>query len=109
MTDDIRKRLGLDFMKKATKKFARKTDKYLDEYLQDALLTFAPRVMENMKVRPDRTTTAFHLVDELGESVSTLAPVLEHLRAQGYVDLVVAIAGTGVEAELVALRLPDPE
>ncbi len=56
--------------------------------MQDALLSYGPRVMETMAKAPNRTAKVFELVDQLGEPVSVLGPVLESLRNRGYVDLV---------------------
>jgi hypothetical protein len=61
--------------------------KGVDTYLQDALLAIAPKLLAALLDKPNRSTTVFTLVDELGESVAVLHPVLENLRQQGYVDL----------------------
>jgi hypothetical protein len=83
---DFRKRLGLGFMKKGDQQ-APDYEKGVDTYLQDALLAIAPKLLEALLHKPDRSTTVFTLVDELGESVAVLNPVIENLRQQGYVDL----------------------
>jgi hypothetical protein len=61
--------------------------KGVDTYLQDALLAIAPKLLATLLHKPNRSTTVFTLVDELGESVAVLNPVLENLRQQGCVDL----------------------
>ena len=93
----IRKRLGLDWTRKSqhwsdrpeSSEYSSRNfgQKHSEDFMQDALLAYAPRVMKFMSNAPDRTTVVFELVDHLGEPVSVLGPVLANLRDQGYVDM----------------------
>jgi hypothetical protein len=86
---DIRKRLGLDWTKKKSHMpSVQRSDRESEAYMQDAILAFAPKIMEVLAKSQDRTATMFYLVDELSESVRVLGPVLENLRDHGYVDFV---------------------
>lgn len=87
----IKQRLGLDWIRKqrpiesSSRGFESKAS---EDFLEEALLAYGPRVMEFMAQARDRTTTVFEIVDHLGEPVSVLGPVLENLRDRGYVDVV---------------------
>jgi len=90
---DIRKRLGLDYLKEGQSRSINQrplseSEKTRDPYLEDARLAFGMTAMKAIAKSPDRTTTVFHLVDELQEPVSVLGPVLESLRNDGYLDFI---------------------
>ncbi len=94
----IRERLGLDFLKPASQapetaegEGARRSASRAaaaSEYLEDALLTLAPKALKVLAASPGRRSTVFELVDHLREPVSALNPVLAHLRERGYVNLI---------------------
>jgi hypothetical protein len=93
---EYRKRLGLGWAKQQQESASRgeplrsgsgeRID--ADRFLEDALLAYAPKVLTGMGRAPGFVTSVFQLVDSLHESVSVLGPVIDHLRKNGYVDLV---------------------
>jgi len=84
---DIRRQLGLDYLKKK-RPGPDATSRPGDEFFQEAILAFTPKVLQAMAKSSNRTATVFQLVDNLQESVKVLGPVLEALRDNGYVNLI---------------------
>lgn len=90
---EYRKKLGLGWTKKGSSDGDRSRSGPVeridaDRFLEDALLAYAPKVLSGMGASPEGKASVFQLVDSLHEPVSVLGPVIDHLRKNGYVDLV---------------------
>jgi hypothetical protein len=91
MATDYRSQLGLGFIKKrdTQPEVEGETIKIESEkFLEEAMLAYGRKVMEAMAKAPQRATTVFKLVDEIGVGVNTLGPVIEWLCDKKYVEIV---------------------
>ena len=89
MSIDYSSQLGISYIKKGDSKQKHEHEqRKSEEFIEEAMLTYGRKVMEAMAKAPQKTTTVFNLVDEIGEGVSILGPVIKWLCDKKYVDLV---------------------
>ena len=87
MSSDFKDRFSLDYLISGSNAPSTQTgDKFIPKGTQEAIITYAGKVLAALNRSPNSKACLFDLAKMLSERVDTLSPVLNFLAQNGYVE-----------------------